>query len=367
MVNKKTTSNKTSSIKNIAVLGLGKVGSLVADLLVESKFTVTGIDRVKISSKNFASLAGDVSDYKFLQKTLKNFDAVVSCLPYNLNKNVLKAASELGIHYFDLTEDVPTTNYAKQLAKKATSVLAPQCGLAPGFIAIVGASLAKNFEKIRSIELRVGALPQSPKGDLGYAFNWSAEGVVNQYLNDCEIIKNGEIHLVPAMQDKEKIVIDGKTLEAFTTSGGLGTMAENFVGKVDKLNYKTIRYPGHMKLMRFYFHELLLKDNRQLAGEILVNALPPVSDDVVYVYAVVDGWKNQNGRLEHCKDEFIRAYYPKKINGKTWRAISWTTACSLCSVIEMVASGALPQKGFIKQEDIDLNKFLKTKNGGYYN
>jgi saccharopine dehydrogenase-like NADP-dependent oxidoreductase len=356
-----------SIIKNIAVLGLGKVGSLVAELLVSSKFNVTGIDRVKVTSKKFASIAGDVSDAKFLEKTLGKFDAVVSCLPYNLNKNVLKIAHAKAIHYFDLTEDVPTTSYAKQLAKTAKAVMAPQCGLAPGFIAIVGASLAKEFEKIRSIELRVGALPQSPKGELGYAFNWSAEGVVNQYLNDCELIKNGEIKLVPAMQDKEKIVIEGKTLEAFTTSGGLGTMAESFAGKVDRLNYKTIRYPGHMKLMRFYFHELLLKDNRKLAGEILVEALPPVSSDVVYVYAVVDGWKKQNGKLEHCKDEFVKAYYPQEIGDKTWRAISWTTACSLCSVIEMVANGALPQKGFIKQEDIDLGKFLKTKNGGYYN
>ncbi len=353
-------------MKNIAVLGLGKVGTLVATLLKESKFQVTGIDRAKRGDVNFTTLAGNVEDYKFLSATLKKFDAGVSCLPYHLNKNVVKCAHELGIHYFDLTEDVSTADYISKLSKTAKGVMAPQCGLAPGFIAIVGASLAKDFDELRSIELRVGALPQSPKGDLGYAFNWSPEGVVNEYLNDCIVIENGEIKTVPAMQDLEKIVINGKTLEAFTTSGGLGTMCDTYKGKVKKLNYKTMRYPGHMKLMKFYFHELLMKENRKLAGEILVNAKPPVNDDVVYIHAAVEGYKKKAGKKELFRDEFVRSYYPKTIAGKEWRAISWTTACSIVAVIEMVASGALKAKGFIKQEDISLDKFLKTKSGKCY-
>jgi saccharopine dehydrogenase-like NADP-dependent oxidoreductase len=142
-------------------------------------------------------------------------------------------------------------------------------------------------------------------------------------------------------------------------------MCETYEGKADKLNYKTIRYPGHMKLMRFYFHELMMKNNRKQAGEILVNAFPPVSDDVVYVHAAVDGFK-KGGKKELFKEEFVRAYYPKKIAGQEWRAISWTTACSICAVIELVSKGKLPQKGFIKQEDISLSEFLKTKNGSYY-
>ncbi len=356
------------SIKTIAVLGLGKVGTLVAILLDETGFSVTGIDSVKKAGLPFDTLDGDVSSSAFLTKTLKKYDAVVSCLPYHLNKKVVKAAFDAGIHYFDLTEDVPTSNYIRELSSKSKGVMAPQCGLAPGFIAICGASLAQGFSELRSIELRVGALPQHPKGELGYAFNWSPEGVVNEYLNDCEAIKDGQRKLIPPMQDLEKIVIDGIALEAFTTSGGLGTMCETYSGKVGELNYKTMRYPGHMKLMRFYFQELLMKENRELAGEILVNAKPPVNDDVVYVHAAVEGWKKKPGKnkRELCRDEFVRAYYPKTIAGCQWRAISWTTACSISAIIEMVSNGSLPKKGFIKQEQIPLEDFLKTKNGGYY-
>jgi saccharopine dehydrogenase-like NADP-dependent oxidoreductase len=143
-------------------------------------------------------------------------------------------------------------------------------------------------------------------------------------------------------------------------------MCETYTGKVQELNYKTMRYPGHMKFMRFYFHELMMSNDRAHAGEILVKAKPPVNDDVVYVHAAVEGYKKKSGRKELCRDEFVKAYYPKEIAGKEWRAISWTTACSIVSVIEMVAKGVLPKKGFLKQEDIALDKFLKTKSGAYY-
>ena len=80
-------------------------------------------------------------------------------------------------------------------------------------------------------------------------------------------------------------------LEAFTTSGGLGTLCETYDGKVNHLNYKTIRYPGHGELMRFFFNELYMRDRRNEAGEILVHAKPPVRDDVVYVHVAVEGRK----------------------------------------------------------------------------
>lgn len=349
-------------LKHIAVMGMGKVGSLVGTLLHESGFTVTGFDASARTDLPFPVQSLNVADATALDTALKGQSAAVSCLPYHLNIHVAKAAHAAGIHYFDLTEDVPTTRAILEMAKTSKGVMAPQCGLAPGFIGIAGASYAKPFESVRSIALRVGALPQHPSGHLSYAFNWSAEGVVNEYLNDCEIIKDGAIKMVPAMQDIEKIVIDGLALEAFTTSGGLGTMCETYHGKVSNLNYKTIRYPGHCKLMKFFFHELMMKEDRELAGKILVNAKPPVSDDVVYVYVAVEG--QLKGRLQ--REEFVRAYYPKTIAGERWRAISWTTAASICAVVEMVHQGTLPSQGFIRQEDISLDAFLKTKTGSLY-
>jgi saccharopine dehydrogenase (NAD+, L-lysine-forming) len=240
--------------------------------------------------------------------------------------------------------------------------MAPQCGLAPGFIAIVGAWLARGFDESRSILLRVGALPQHPSGLLGYAFNWSPEGVVNEYLNDCEVIHDGARKSVPPMEGLETIVIHGIRLEAFSTSGGLGTMCETFQGRVRDLDYKTLRYVGHCELMRFFFPELHLEENREEAGRILVEAKPPVSDDVVYVHAAVEG--RMRGGLS--REVFVRAYYPLDIAGRPWRAISWTTAASVSAVVELVSRGDLPQRGFIKQEEIPFDRFLTTRTGKYF-
>lgn len=347
------------NMKNVVVIGLGKVGSLVATLLGK-RFSVMGVDKVKPSADMpFQFRSGDISDITFLENVLSDADAVVSCMPYNLNLPIAQVAHQKGIHYFDLTEDVGTTTAIRKLGRDSKGVMVPQCGLAPGFIGIIGADLAKRFTKIRDIELRVGALPRYPNGLMGYSFTWSPAGVVNEYINDAEVIHNGIRKMVPSLEGIEMINIEGQEFEAFSTSGGLGTMCETFEGKLDTLNYKTIRYPGHCSLMRFLLYELILKEKRELVEQILTEAKPPVQQDVVYVYAVVEGWKGNV--LE--REEFYRAYHPIEIDGQHWRAISWTTAASIVSVVEMVADGTLPDQGFIKQEDIELDLFLETSNG----
>jgi len=350
------------TLDRILILGLGKVGHLVGLLLHETGFTVTGADFGPDPALPFAVQPIDVSRPETLAGLFGEFDAVVSCLPYRLNTGVARIAAAAGLHYFDLTEDVATTREIMQLSRTSNTVMAPQCGLAPGFIAIIGAALARRFERIRSIRLRVGALPQHPTGLLGYAFNWSPEGVVNEYLNDCEVIENGVRKMVSPLEWLETIVIDGVQLEAFTTSGGLGTMCETFAGRVENLDYKSIRYPGHARLMNFFLHELLMREDRTAAGTILVNAKPPVSEDVVYIHASVEGWAN--GKL--LRDEFVRSFLPVTVAGEKRRAIAWTTAASVCGVIELVAGGKLPGHGFIRQESIPLEHFLATSNGRLY-
>ena len=303
-------------INSVRVIGLGKVGELVATLLGDSGFSVTAYDARPRTDLPFETGTLDVRDADAVRVALKGADAVVSCMPYHLNLGVAEAAHELNVHYFDLNEDVPTTNRVKELAAdNGRIVYAPQCGLAPGLIGIVGSSLTKHFDEIRSIELKVGALPRHPTGLLAYAFNWSAEGVVNEYLNDCEVLRGGVRKMVPAMTELERVVMGGITLEAALTSGGLGTMCTTYEGRVQRLDYKTMRYPGHFELMRFFFDELGLRERRELAGEILVNAKPPVDDDVVYLHAAVEGLANGIGDTapgQLTRKQYVRAYLPPR-------------------------------------------------------
>ena len=353
----------TGSIDRIAVLGLGKVGLLAARLLASNGFDVVGIDQRPLSLDVDWRVVDDVDIASAaFARALDGVDAVLSCLPYHLNIGVAETAHRLGLHYFDLTEDVPTTARIRQLAQTSDGVIAPQCGLGPGFVGIVAAGQAVSLERCRSIRMRVGALPQHPTGRLAYAFNWSPEGVVNEYLNDCEVIEDGERKWVSPMEWLETIHVDGTRLEAFTTSGGLGTMCETFHGRVDNLDYKTMRYPGHVDLMNFFFHELLMRERRDEAGRILTHAKPPVDDDIVYVHVASEG--ESDGRLQRI--EYVRAFRPREIAGQAATAIAWTTAGSVVAVIEMVRQGVLGPRGFVKQEEIPFDLFTATATGALF-
>ena len=181
-------------MKNILVLGLGKVGSLVA-VLLSKNFNVMALDQNNPHYEYefpFECIKGDVTDMKFMRNQLKKHDTVVSALPYFLNKDIALLAHDLKLHYFDLTEDVATTKYIQQLSETAETLFAPQCGLAPGLIGIVGNHLTLSFDSLRDIELRVGALPRYPNGQMAYSFTWSPHGVINEYINDAEAIHNGQ-------------------------------------------------------------------------------------------------------------------------------------------------------------------------------
>ena len=226
------------------VVGMGRVGSLIALLLSDLGMQVAGVDRHQgptvPATVEFTS--ADVTDPSTLARLCHSRDAVIACLPYHLLLGVAQVAHAVGLPYFDLTEDVATTQAIRTLAASAGAVMIPQNGLAPGLIGRLGAYLVQQFDPgtLRQLKLRVGALPQHPTGQLGYAVNWSPEGLIRQYTTVCDVLVNGQRHQVPALSNPEILRIGGVTYEAFTTSGGLGTMAETYEGTVETLDYKEL-------------------------------------------------------------------------------------------------------------------------------
>jgi saccharopine dehydrogenase (NAD+, L-lysine-forming) len=340
----------------VAVLGVGNVGSVVAALLAEDGFEVLAADA---APQHDGVERFEVGDAHALEDLLGRVDAVVSCLPYQLNAEIAVVARRLGVHYLDLTEDRPTSTIVRGLAEGADSALIPHCGLAPGFICVVGSSLALGLDRADRIALRVGALPQSPNGALGYAFTWSPAGVVNEYLNECEVLRDGRPATVPALSESERLVVGGAPYEAFATSGGLGTMCETFTDRIERLDYKSIRYPGHCELVRFFLQELRMGEHREQAEEILRRSYPPVDDDVVLVYVAAEGERDGCS----VRDEFVRSYAPRRIAGRHCTSIAWTTAAGVVGVVQLLAAGELPQRGLVRQEDVSLDAFLATGAG----
>ncbi|HJV63247.1 MAG TPA: saccharopine dehydrogenase family protein [Albitalea sp.] len=363
-------------MKNVLVIGGGKIGSVVADLLVqtppESGYRVTVADRSQSllaeieadarKSPRLSTLCLDVADAGALRAAMRDCYAVLSAAPYHLTVKVAEAARELGVHYLDLTEDVASTRRIRELAEGARTALIPQCGLAPGFISIVAADLARQFDTLDSVRMRVGALPAYPSNALNYNLTWSTEGVINEYCEPCEAIVDGHPREVPALEEREEFSLDGVLYEAFNTSGGLGTLCETLQGKVRTLNYRTIRYPGHAAIMKALLHDLRLKDRRDVLKDILEQAVPATMQDVVIVFVTVAGIKD--GKL--LQDTYARKIYSHALAGKMRSAIQITTASSLCAMLDMLAAGRLPQRGFVKQEDVPLSEFLSNRFGRVY-
>ena len=365
-------------MKDIAVIGAGKIGSAIAELLALSgDYAVTLIDRdqaalgrVEIAG-DARRLAVDVGDASALSRALRGRYAVLSAAPFHLTTRIAAGAFAAGAHYLDLTEDVASTKVVRDLAREAQgtgvrgasgAAFIPQCGLAPGFVSIAAHEIARHFERLNCIRLRVGALPRYADNALGYNLTWSTEGVINEYIEPCEAIVRGERCLVPALEECESLQIDGVAYEAFNTSGGLGSLCETYAGRVDELNYRTMRYPGHAAVMRLLLRDLRLGERRDMLRAILEHALPATTQDVVVIFVTVIG--TRDGRLS--QETLARRVEHGSVAGRPRTAIQRTTAGSICAVLDLLACGLLPQSGYIRQEDIGLDSFLANRFGKVY-
>ncbi len=357
---------------SVLLLGSGKIGRMITKFLVDS-----GDYRLRVADADAAALERlgeiasvetrtlDASSADDLRDAMQGCDTVISALCYQFNPQIAQIALQEGLSYFDLTEDVQTTRAVREIAAAGVrdgQVFMPQCGLAPGFISIAANHLTQSFDKLDTVYMRVGALPQFPSSALKYNLTWSTDGLINEYCNPCEAIHDGRRIDVLPLEGLEHFSLDGVRYEAFNTSGGLGTLCETLDSQVRQLNYKTVRYLGHRDLMSFLVNDLRLSERRELLKDILERAVPITFQDVVVTFCAVTGWRK--GQLVQIND--ARKVYQQTIDGELWSAIQITTAAGICTALDLHATGRLPSSGFIRQEQVDFEEFLSNRFGQYY-
>ncbi len=358
----------------VLILGAGKIGELIACLLAESgEYQVhlgdvcidqLDLDRLGTMKDAIQRCALDARQPTQIGAYIEKhaIQAVLSSLPYYCNVSVAETAEALKIHYFDLTEDVSVTKAVAALSNNAKTAFVPQCGLAPGFISIVANELISHFDTVDTVSLRVGALPQQVNNALKYALTWSTDGLINEYGNPCHGIKDGQAVVLQPLEGYETIELDGMTYEAFNTSGGLGSLAETYQGRVTHMDYKTIRYPGHCQDMRLLMNDLRLNEDRDTLKKILERAVPKTYQDLVMIYVAVQG---HQGR-EFIEESYVKKVYPKTIAGKLRSAIQVTTASSLCAIVDLVLVSPAKYHGLVRQEQFSLNAFISNQFGRHY-
>jgi saccharopine dehydrogenase-like NADP-dependent oxidoreductase len=360
--------------QSVLILGAGKIGSLITCLLAGCEdydiylgnLNFEAADKLiqSLNLSNVTPLRMDAQNETQLVEALNKSGAhaIISSLPFYCNPLVADVAARAAVHYFDLTEDVAVTNHVKKVSQNKPNVFMPQCGLAPGFISIAAHAVMERFEEIHTVKMRVGALPVNPNNALKYSLTWSTDGLINEYGNLCYGIKDRELTTLHPLEGYETITLDGVLYEAFNTSGGLGTLADTYAGKVQTMNYKTLRYPGHCEQIKLLMEDLNLNQDRDTLKRILENAIPKTLQDVVLIYVAVNGLKEG----DFFEETYVKKVYPEEINNKLWSSIQITTAAGVCSVFDIIMQNSSAYHGFVTQESIQLDSVVNNRFGKYF-
>jgi lysine 6-dehydrogenase len=339
-------------------MGFGAVFDLVRQPDVER---VTVADAVAERAHHVASSVGsdkvvpvhlDVADAGAVVDLMRGHASAISCVNYWYNEHLARAAIAAGTNFCDLggNNTVVDAELALDAEARAAGVnVIPDCGLAPGMVAVLVAHAVALFQTVDEIHIRVGGLPQTPKPPLDYQLVFSVEGLINEYIERARIIRDGRIAEVESMTEVESLEFPPPfgTMEAFQTSGGTSTLPETFLGRVRELDYKTIRYPGHCAKFKTMIDLGLCSSEpvggvvpRKLFGELLVRNLPADEPDAVLVRVEVKG----EGRT--LRYDIVDRHDPE--TGLS--AMMRTTAFPAAIVALMMARGQTAPKGAQPQE-----------------
>jgi len=354
----------------ITVFGAGQMGVAAAyDLLQDSDITSVvladndlqrlGNAKVFLKNPNLETIVADASSRSLALPAIQFSDVVLSCAPYKYNYELANAAIQAKVSFVDLggNNDI----VAKELelngrAKEAGVIIIPDCGLAPGLVSILTRAFVDELDEVKEVHLRVGGLPQNPRGPLAYALTFSISGLINEYIEPVVVLRDGVKTIVDPLEDEEHLSIKGyHQLEAFNTSGGISTLPDTFEGKISELDYKTIRYLGHVRRIKTLF-ELGLFDSEKMEGlgaynnprqfmeDWLVRTLPKNKEDIILLKAWAVGMKN--GRKTTITYEMEDD--DDKETGLT--AMMRTTSFTAATIVQLIAKGEITSKGAIPQE-----------------
>ena len=248
------------------VLGAGLQGSACAyDLLQQSavqRVTLADLKPGRLPAflknkrdKRLVTARLDAKQSVRLRKLMRGHDAVLNALPYYFNYSVARNAIAAGLHCADLGGNTEIVHKQKTLhaaARKKRVSIIPDCGLAPGMVNIIAAEGIRRVGDAESVKIFVGGLPQKPEPPLNYQIVYSLEGALDYYTTPSWILREGRPERVDALSELEHVEFPSPvgTLEAFHTGGGISTMPWAYRGKMRTMEYKTLRYPGHVAIMR---------------------------------------------------------------------------------------------------------------------
>jgi len=368
------------------VLGAGRMGYAVTYDLIRSQrvdqviVADNDLSRVqklveRVTDAKITPVELDVSKTAEVEELMSRCDVAICCVGYAHNYELAKSALKSQCHFVDLggNEDIVAKQFfLDDIAKEQAITIIPDLGLAPGLVSILAVSAAETLDELYEIRMRVGGIPVEPEGPMSYSQVFSIEGLINEYIEDVTVIRDGKLLRLPSLTDVEEIDFPkpfGK-MEAFLTSGGASTMPQTYSGKIQHIDYKTIRYPGHcaqvslLKDLGLMSSEPLSLPSgakvapREVLAHVLSEKLPKDDDDAVLIRVTVTGVRERKPvqLVWECID------YNDQAEGLS--AMMRMTAFPASIIAQMIARGDIKDRGVLRQELVVPVKLFLTELAG---
>ncbi len=285
--------------------------------------------------------------------TLREFepDIVISALPFRLNLELARKCIKHGIRYCDLGGNVDISREINQLAEKsAVAPVMTDLGLAPGIANIIAEMGYQSLGSAESVKIRVGGLPVKPKGMLKYGLTFNPIGLYNEYVGECLVIRDGEIRKVEPLTEVEFLDFEGLgRMEAFNTSGGIShTLKRMLEQGVKECSYKTIRFPGHVDLIRFLLFECKL--DAGAFSTAVSNACGFIAEDQVLIDIEV---ATEGGKRKWSKRSRV-------LHAESFTAMQKTTGFGAAAVAAIIGDGDMDGKRSAAYADVPVEKFVRN-------
>jgi lysine 6-dehydrogenase len=368
----------------IAIIGAGAVGTALTKLFCNdgSTSSVILIDRngsiLNAISQNLSDCTKlrthrlGIENRVAVKSLIKGFDCLISALPHKNNFDLAQLALEARIHYIDFGADDKVLEKQMSLHEQASTEgiwLIPNAGLAPGLLNILVMKAFEQFESVRKIHIRAAGLPVNPEPPLNYYLSFSVQGLLSEYMNPACVIENGKAVHVNSLDGYESMTFATKPeigeLEAFYTSGQSSSLVRHLDGRVNELNFKTLRYPGHRDIMKTLINLGLASKQiidvrtnltyRELLVRQLQKFLPQNVEDIVLAKVLVEGVKE--GRHVQMNYEIVHNYDHKN----DMSAQMACTAIPALLIARQLTSNMLPATGGARPPElvIDKNQFFE--------
>lgn len=347
----------------IIVLGAGLVGRPMAeDLAKDNNYQIsiadiskTNLDKIK--NKKINRIQKDLSDPKNVKTLVKSFDYVINAVPGFMGFKTLKAVIESGKDAVDIAFFPEDSEELNKLAKEKKVTVITDCGVAPGMSNILTGYVHHLLDSTETALTYVGGLPEVREWPFEYKAVFSPVDVIEEYTRPARYIENGKLVVRPALSDPEYIDFPGiGTLEAFN-SDGIRSLAKTI--KAPNIKEKTMRYPGHIKIMEifretgFFRQDYIdVKGTKIRPLDFTAKLLFPKWElkqgeyDFTVMRVIVEGKKGRKN-LRYTYDLFDKFDRENNVH-----SMARTTGYTATMALRMIINGLYKQKGISVPENI---------------